>query len=217
MRSCGAERRGMKSRMRRMPVVSDTRQRLIEAASELFWERGYAAVGLAEIAATAGVRQGSLYHFFPSKDDLLLTVIERQSGLILGAIDAAMSRHALGRERVLAVAEFYVGFMERTGCGLGCPMANLAGEIGDSVPTAAARIASFNAALTDRIAGALLADGRDGVDEIAPAMVSLVQGAVMQARVSKGVAPIERAREMLGVMMDFAVSNAERELSVQGA
>lgn len=190
-----------------MAHATDTRERLIESASELFWERGYAAVGLAEIAASAGARQGSLYHFFPTKDDLLLAVIDRQSALILGAIDAAMASRADGRERVMAVADFYRGFMERTGCGLGCPMSNLAGEIGDSMPRAAARIAAFNAALVDRIAGAMESFGVRDADQQASAMVSMLQGAVLRARVSKAIEPIESVRRMFEVMMD-AVGSA---------
>lgn len=198
-----------------MPAMTDTRERLIESASELFWERGYAAVGLAEIALAAGARQGSLYHFFPTKDDLLLAVIQRQSALILSAIDAAMSRQADVRERVLAVADFYRGFMERTACGLGCPMCNLAGEIGDSVPTAAARIAAFDAALVDRIAGALEAANATDAEEVASAMVSMLQGAVLRARITKSVAPIDRARWMIGAMLESSMSLAA--LSGQGA
>ena len=56
------------------PKPSDTRERLIEAARHLFWERGYAATGLAEILARAGANSGSFYHFFESKDALLRTV-----------------------------------------------------------------------------------------------------------------------------------------------
>lgn len=200
-----------------MPHATDTRERLVESASELFWERGYAAVGLAEIAAGAGARQGSLYHFFPAKDDLLLAVIDRQSALILGAIDAAMSSRADGRERVMAVADFYRGFMERTGCGLGCPMSNLAGEIGDSMPRAAARIAAFYAALVDRIAGAMESLGVFEADQQASAIMAMLQGAVLQSRVSKTLGPIDSARAAMGAILDVAMPAAERELSVQGA
>ncbi len=184
-----------------MPAVTDTRERLIEAAGELFWERGYAGVGLAEIASAAGARQGSLYHFFPTKDDLLLAVIERQSVLILGAIDSAMSRHEPGVERVLAVFEFYRRFMERTGCGLGCPMTNLAGEVADALPRASARIAAFNAALTDRVAGALEAGGWVRPDAFARALVAMAQGAVTQARADRTVEAVDAVIEVASVML----------------
>jgi len=57
-------------------VVPDTRQRLVETAVFLFWENGYAATGVAEILARAKVNSGSFYHFFKSKEALLLAVLD---------------------------------------------------------------------------------------------------------------------------------------------
>ncbi|MGH7187048.1 MAG: TetR/AcrR family transcriptional regulator, partial [Pseudomonadota bacterium] len=52
-----------------------TRQTILAAGNRLFWERGYAATGVADILAAAGVPKGSFYHFFPSKEALLLAAI----------------------------------------------------------------------------------------------------------------------------------------------
>jgi len=49
-----------------------TRERLLDAARYLFWERGYTATGMAEILHRAQANAGSFYHFFPSKEALLL-------------------------------------------------------------------------------------------------------------------------------------------------
>ena len=58
------------------PSALDTRQRLIEAARYLFWEKGYAATGLAELLARAQANSGSFYHFFDGKDALLRVVLD---------------------------------------------------------------------------------------------------------------------------------------------
>lgn len=52
-----------------------TRQILVSDARALFAERGYAAVGLAEIVRSAGVTKGALYHHFDSKVDLFRAVL----------------------------------------------------------------------------------------------------------------------------------------------
>ena len=57
-------------------VPADTRWRIIEAAMHLFWEKGYGSTSIADILARAGVNSGSLYHFFPGKQDLLIAVLE---------------------------------------------------------------------------------------------------------------------------------------------
>ena len=54
----------------------DTRTRLILAAMELFWEKGYGSTSIADILRTADVHGGSLYHFFPGKQDLLMAVLD---------------------------------------------------------------------------------------------------------------------------------------------
>jgi TetR/AcrR family transcriptional regulator, transcriptional repressor for nem operon len=53
-----------------------TRERLVEAARDLFLLQGYHATGVAEIVKTADARMGSLYYFFPTKEDLLIAVLE---------------------------------------------------------------------------------------------------------------------------------------------
>jgi len=59
-----------------MGRTSDAKERLIQSARELMHERGYTAVGIAELCDKAGVNKGSFYHAFPSKQELTLEVIE---------------------------------------------------------------------------------------------------------------------------------------------
>src|SRR5436190_23161053 len=53
-----------------------TRDRLIQTAMRLFWEKGYGSTSVADVLHAAQVNSGSLYHFFPGKQDLLLAVLE---------------------------------------------------------------------------------------------------------------------------------------------
>ncbi len=59
-----------------MGRTSDAKEKLIEAGSRLFHTRGYNAVGVQEICEEAGVNKGSFYHFFPSKKELVLAIID---------------------------------------------------------------------------------------------------------------------------------------------
>jgi len=49
----------------------------VETARALFFEQGYAQTGIAQILKVSGINSGSLYHFFPSKEDLLAAVLEQ--------------------------------------------------------------------------------------------------------------------------------------------
>ncbi|MEA3276981.1 MAG: TetR/AcrR family transcriptional regulator [Pseudomonadota bacterium] len=59
-----------------MHSATDSRARILRTARELFHTRSYADVGVKEICASAQVQKGSFYHFFPSKRDLALAVID---------------------------------------------------------------------------------------------------------------------------------------------
>ncbi|MEZ5585513.1 MAG: TetR/AcrR family transcriptional regulator [Sedimenticolaceae bacterium] len=59
-----------------MRTEFDTKTRILATARELFHSRSYADVGIKEICDAASVQKGSFYHFFPSKRDLALAVID---------------------------------------------------------------------------------------------------------------------------------------------
>jgi TetR/AcrR family transcriptional repressor of nem operon len=65
------------TRLQAMDSRTDTRQRLIDSARDLIYARSYSDVGVQEICDRAGVRKGSFYHFFPSKRDLTLAVLDQ--------------------------------------------------------------------------------------------------------------------------------------------
>jgi TetR/AcrR family transcriptional repressor of nem operon len=56
--------------------MSESRDRLVAAATELFLGGSFHNIGIAEICDAAKVNKGTFYHFFPSKIDLLLEVID---------------------------------------------------------------------------------------------------------------------------------------------
>ncbi len=69
---------------------ADRRDAVLSAAIELFAAKGFSATSVNEIARKAGISIGGLYSYFPTKDDLFLTVIERGRNLLeeaLGDID----------------------------------------------------------------------------------------------------------------------------------
>jgi AcrR family transcriptional regulator len=75
---------------RREAEARATREALIDAALELFTERGYAGVGTEEIVARAKVTRGALYHHFTDKRDLFRAVFERVEGDLVERIGASM-------------------------------------------------------------------------------------------------------------------------------
>jgi AcrR family transcriptional regulator len=59
---------------RRRPGAT-AREEVLDAAGELFTTRGYAATSTRQVAEAVGIRQASLYHYFPTKDDILAALL----------------------------------------------------------------------------------------------------------------------------------------------
>lgn len=116
------------------PPNTDTQQRIIDAARELIYARSYADVGVAEICEHAGVQKGSFYHFFPSKRDLTLAVLDAHHlAFKEHMIDRAFADDVPPMARLLRFAKLVYEFQKQlkkdSGRVLGCPVGNLANEM----------------------------------------------------------------------------------------
>lgn len=59
-----------------MSGINDTQTKLIHTATQLFYNKSYSTVGINEICQTAGVKKGSFYYFFSSKQVLAMSIID---------------------------------------------------------------------------------------------------------------------------------------------
>src|ERR1700681_3962511 len=99
------------------PHAPATRERIVEAARYLFWEKGYAATGLAELLARAEANSGSFYHFFDGKDALLRTVLDTYVDMLEPyVIRPAWEATANPIERIFALLEGYRQRLLETDC-----------------------------------------------------------------------------------------------------
>jgi AcrR family transcriptional regulator len=118
-----------------MTEALKTRDRIIEAARDLFLLQGYNATGLSEIVKTAGVNAGSLYYFFPTKEDLLLAVLDWYVQHIGdGLLDPVFSRISDPIERIFGLLDGYRQLLLMTNYEHGCPIGNLSLEVSNSHP-----------------------------------------------------------------------------------
>ncbi|MFG0330865.1 MAG: TetR/AcrR family transcriptional regulator [Phycisphaerales bacterium] len=203
----------------------DTRARLIEAAMNLFVQQGYHATGVAQILKAANARSGSLYHYFPTKEDLLLAVLEEYKVLLYPIImDPVFERVSDPIERVFGVLDSYRRMLTETGCRMGCPIGNLALELSDSHP-AARRLLVDNFDGWKRAVESCLEAARDrlpeGVDpeSLSAFVLTVMEGGMMQAKTYKSIEPFEEAvallrdyfDRLLADGTDWSVPRANRE------
>jgi TetR/AcrR family transcriptional repressor of nem operon len=116
-----------------MGRTSDARERILAAGAELFGQRSYASIGVAEICAAAGVPKGSFYYFFPSKQSLALAVVDEhwvwQRGQWVDILTADAPIVERLRRLFIATAEMQSDALKGTGAVVGCLFGNLALEV----------------------------------------------------------------------------------------
>jgi len=117
-----------------MEASHDTRQRIISAAQELIYARSYNEVGVQEICDHANVKKGSFYHFFTSKRDLALAVLDQSETFMYDEIINKAFHDdipPLARiERFFnTLYAFHKQARENTGSVYGCPFGNLGSEM----------------------------------------------------------------------------------------
>src|SRR5579862_9268184 len=113
-----------------MDKTLGTRERLINSARYLFWERGFAGTSMSDLLAHANVNSGSFYHFFESKEALLRAVLEMYlAALRPMVVDPAFATTEEPLARIFAILAGYRERIQQTDCRYGCPLGRLALEI----------------------------------------------------------------------------------------
>ena len=177
----------------------DTRWRIIEAAMELFWLKGYASTSIADILSRSQVNSGSLYYFFPGKQDVLLAVLEAyRDGIRPMLLNPAWDGVDDPIERVFALLATYRRAIVDTDCTYGCPIGSLALELHEADPIVRQRMAENFTAWVDAVEECFRAAAdrlRPGTDlrALAELALNVMEGGVMQARTYRDVAYFDRA------------------------
>lgn len=184
-------------------MTLDTRTRIVLAAMELFAQKGYHATSMSELFSRADVHTGSVYHFFPGKQDVLLAVLAAyRDGIGPMLLEPAWAGEDDPIERVFALLARYRELIERSDCTYGCPIGSISLELHEPDPAVrellAANFAAWAAAVKEQLDAAGPRIPAD-VDRAALAEFALttMEGAVMLTRTHRDVAYFDRAIEQL--------------------
>ena len=177
-------------------------QRIVAAAADVVAEKGALGASLDEVGARASASRSQLYHYFYDKTDLLRAVAEATNDTVLDGQRALFA--GLGTWAGLQLwADALVELQEERGGRGGCPIANLAGQIGERDDDIRAVLASgfdrweahIRAGLAAMVTAGELRPDTD-VDWLAASTLASIQGGlvVTQAAIPNGSAKPLRAR-----------------------
>jgi len=176
-----------------------TRERLIDAARYLFWERGFAGTSMAELLAHAEVNSGSFYHFFDSKEALLREVLDGYLRLLRPMVlDPAFATVEEPLGRIFAILAGYRQRILATDCRYGCPLGRLALEIDPENAPAHELIAKNFQGWIEAIKECLetmrpAMPPETDLDALATYVLVVMEGGVMLSRSYRSVDPFDRA------------------------
>ena len=194
----------------------DTRQRIVEAAMELFWLKGYGSTSVADILSRSQVNSGSLYYFFPGKQDVLVSVLEAyRDGIGRMLLEPAWAGVEDPIDRIFALLASYRRALVETECTYGCPIGSLALELHEPDPPVRERMAANFSAWVEAVEQQLrAAAGRFPAETdfraLAELVLSVMEGGVMQARTFRDAAHFDRGVAQLRAHFDALTQKGEK-------
>lgn len=180
------------------------RQPIIDAAVQLFRQRGYSATGLNDLVEASGSPKGSIYHYFPNgKPSIAVAAVEEAGRRVVETLEEIAGRTASTGELLVEHARLLGEWMEKSGFRDGCPLTTVLLEMAphDRAVTEVGRHA-FAARLCI-LRRKLVDDGYNLQDAEAMALVctNALQGSLVMARIECSRAPIVQTAEQLARLL----------------
>ncbi len=185
------------------------RDKIILAAMELFWLKGYNSTSIADLLSRTQLNSGSLYHAFPSKQDVLIGVLEAyRDGIDDMLLAPAWAGVSDPIEKIFALLSHYRALIVSSDCTYGCPIGSLALELHEPDPKVrellAVNFKGWTAAIEQCLADAgKRLPRKTDKSALAQFVLTAMEGGVMQARTHRDVGFFDRAAAQLRAHFDL--------------
>ncbi|MBX2907260.1 MAG: TetR/AcrR family transcriptional regulator [Taibaiella sp.] len=180
-----------------------TKQFIIERTAPVFNEKGYAGTSMADLENATGLTKGSIYGNFENKDDVALAAFDYNFNRVTNYLREKILATDNAIERLLVYPKVYRDFFKIPFLKAGCPLLNTSTEADDTHPQlkekAATALDFWRTSVEKQVKrGIERGEIRKTTNpaEFAVLLMSLIEGAIMQAKVTG------RTRE-LRITMDY--------------
>jgi len=174
-----------------------TRDRIVRAGLRLFAAKGYQSTSIVDLLQEADAHSGSFYHFFPTKQDLLLAVLETyRDGIEPMLLAPAWDGISDPVARIFALLGTYRRALEASGCTYGCPIGSLALELHEPDPPVRELLSVNFSGWVGHIRACLdaarnrLPRAAD-TEQLATFVLTTMEGGVMQARTHRSLSAFD--------------------------
>ncbi len=178
-----------------MPEINSkadrTKQFIIEKTAPVFNAKGYAGTSLSDLTTATGLTKGSIYGNFENKDEVALAAFDYNFGRVTTYLKSRILATENAVERLLVYPTVYRNFFSIPFLQPGCPILNTATEADDTHPALKQKVADallfWKRSLENQIKrGIERKEIKAGTNptETAVVMISLIEGAIMQSKVT---------------------------------
>jgi TetR/AcrR family transcriptional repressor of nem operon len=180
---------------------TDTRQSILDTAQRIMARKGFAALGLNEMLAEAGVPKGSFYHYFASKDAFGEALVKSYFNAYFTTFDRISTEpRKTSAERLMTYWQAFYDLQSSDDCQGRCLVVKLGAEVSDLSESMRLALKEGTAEIVTRIEQMIVAGLEDGslsIDDtpaaVADALYDAWLGASVMAKINRGQAPLDRA------------------------
>jgi AcrR family transcriptional regulator len=165
------------ARLKRQAAPPPPRERILQAARELFHRDGIHAVSVDALAAAAGTNKMTLYRHFSSRDELIAAYLQELATEGEGVWDEARSAHPGDAEAQLRFLLRRVSTLATEGEGRGCALANAAVELAERRHPARRVVEAHKRRQRERLVALVREAGYARPERLADELFLLVEGA----------------------------------------
>ena len=170
----------------------NNRTRIIEAADQLFYKRGYNQTSFSDIADITGIPRGNFYYYFKTKDDILAAVVDARVMHYREALVNCDNASDSPRDRLLAFIDNMAG-SEETVIDSGCPIGSLCSELAKDTEALQSKSREVFELLRDWMSSQFEEIGLTDADDKAMDLLSRMQGVAVMACTFKDSAYLHRS------------------------
>jgi TetR/AcrR family transcriptional regulator, transcriptional repressor for nem operon len=188
--------------MARLPNT-EAREKILEAAHDLFYTNGFKGVSMDDVAVSAGIKKANLFHYYPTKERLCLAVFEWATR---GFQERWAARLRADQDPIALIGDLFDNTrrgMQKQGCCGGCFIGNIAQEVSDSSEAVrqevAAHLKAWHRQLTTYFSRHQAAGyfHRDfNASAAAQAVLCLFEGALLFAKATRDAQALGHAKRM---------------------
>ncbi|MDR3710847.1 MAG: TetR/AcrR family transcriptional regulator [Capsulimonadaceae bacterium] len=188
------------------PVKLTAKNRIVAAASDLFYRNGIRATGIDAVIEAADVARMTLYNHFPSKEALVDAVLQDWAERVTASLSAVLGDETSSpRDRVLAIMDWQARIIQGDGYR-GCPFFNAVVENPDQDSRNLAVALSCKSLVRSEIAGAIAKLGVAHTDLLTEQICLLLDGASAHAQMGSACAAVAAARSAVEQLIDAALA-----------